>query len=242
MHRFLAEKIEGGIALLPPEEARHALKVLRLKPGDAVAVSDGQGASWTGRIERLDAQQATIRLAGELEGGESPVAITLYQGLPKADKLELIAQKATELGVHRLGPVVMARSVARADAREAERKAERLRRIALEACKQCGRSRVPEIAPAIGFAEALNDMARRDLMLMPWEEARGARMADAFARRPDARDLGLLIGPEGGIERTEAERVLGFGGMAITLGPRILRCETAAIACAALLQQLWGDI
>ncbi|MEA4898742.1 16S rRNA (uracil(1498)-N(3))-methyltransferase [Bacillota bacterium Meth-B3] len=242
MHRFLLTKIEGDIALLPPEEARHALKVLRLSVGDEVAVSDGRGLSWIGRVEWLDAREARVRLAGELASGESPATITLYKGLPKADKLELIVQKAVELGVHRLVPVVMARSVSRPDAREAERKAERLRRIALEACKQCGRARVPEIAPAIGFAEALGDMARRELMLMPWEEARGARMRDAFAERPDARDLGLLIGPEGGIERAEAERVLAAGGIAITLGPRILRCETAAIACVALLQQLWGDI
>ncbi len=242
MRRFIAEKIEDGRALLSAQEARHALRVLRLAPGDSVQVTGGGGQLFAGAIEQLDDEGASVLISGALEANESPVSITLYQGLPKAEKLELVAQKAVELGASRLVPVRMERSVVKLDRCDAQKKRERLSRIALEAIKQTGRARLMAVEAAMDFSAALQDMAAQELMLMPWEEARGYGMKDAHRDRPGALGIGILIGPEGGISAREAEMVIGRGGLAVTLGPRILRAETAAIASLCACQLLWGDL
>lgn len=242
MHSFLIDEVPQGEILLPPEQAHHALRVLRLGPGDKVHLSDGKGRLWEGKVLSCQDGQVRCLVEEELPGRESPVSITLYQGLPKSDKLELIAQKITELGVNRLVPVAMSRSVAKWEGKEIAKKQERLTRIAQEALKQCGRSRALEVAPLMSWNQALSDMKERQLMLMPWEETRDGRMAEVYNERADARDIGLLIGPEGGISEKEALQAQEQGAIPITLGPRILRCETAAICSCAMAQQLWGDL
>lgn len=242
MHSFLLKEAPGAVAVLPPEQARHALKVLRVRPGERVCLTDGRGGRWAASVLLAGEDGVSCQVEGPLPGGESPARITLYQGLPKADKLELIAQKAAELGVNCLYPLAMARSVARWEAREAERKRERLARIAQEALKQCGRSRVMEIGPLLSWRQAVEHMAAHSLMLMPWEQAREVRLSQLCYQHPQARDIGILIGPEGGISAQEADAAMAAGALAVTLGPRILRCETAAICTCALAQQLWGDI
>ena len=242
MHSFLLEERPGAVAVLPPGQAHHALKVLRVRPGERVCLTDGRGGRWAGSVLLAEEGRVTCRVDGPLPDGESPISITLYQGLPKADKLELIAQKAAELGVSALYPVAMARSVARWEAKEAQRKRERLIRIAQEALKQCGRAREMQVGPLLTWGQALEHMAAHCLMLMPWEEARHGRLSQVCAQRPQAGDIGIIIGPEGGISAREAGEAVAAGALAVTLGPRILRCETAAICTCALAQQLWGDI
>ena len=154
------------------EEAQHAGKVLRLKTGDEVECFDGRGHAWLCSL-RFDGARATVCAREPLASNESPIRLTLYQGLPKLDKLDLIVQKATELGAWRIVPVGMARSVARVDGRDAERKRERWQRIAVEAAKQCGRALVPEVALPVRFDKVTADMAARELMLMPYETASG---------------------------------------------------------------------
>ena len=170
------------------------------------------------------------------------MSLTLYMGYPKAEKLELIVQKLTELGANCIVPVIMARSVARPDAKDGAKKRERLERIALEAAKQCGRGRVPEIAAPVSWKQALADMAERKLMLVPWEEARGTALGTVHEARPNETDVGLLIGPEGGISAEEIADAAHAGAVPVTLGPRILRAETAAIASSAVVMALWGDV
>ena len=246
MHRFIVRRAGGyapGEAVeLPREEAQHAVRVLRLRPGDAVELIDGDGRAYEAEMTRAERDGAALLVKAGLPGREAPVSLTLYMGLPKAEKLELIAQKLTELGGARLVPVVMARSVARPDQRDADKRRERLERIALEATKQCGRGRVPEMAAPVGWKEALALMAAHQLTLMPWEEARGLRLSDVRAERPDAKDIAVLIGPEGGIAPEEAREAEALGARLVTLGPRILRAETAAIVSVGSVMTLWGDL
>ena len=244
MHTFLIEApcLPGQPAALPPGEAHHALRVLRVKPGEAVCLTDGRGGRWSGKVCSAGDGQVVCQVDAPLPQAESPARITLYQGLPKADKLELIAQKAAELGVAALYPVAMTRSVTRWNQKEAEKKRERLERIAQEAMKQCGRSRLMQVGPLLSWAQALAAMAAHPLMIMPWEEAAEGRMAQLGVRFPEARDIGILIGPEGGIAQEEAGAAAAAGARIITLGPRILRCETAAICACTLAQSLWGDV
>ena len=242
MHSFFIESPVNGLAALPAEEAKHALKVLRLKPGDEVCAMDGAGSRWRAEIAEIGAGGAKLRLIGPLASNEAPVRITVYQGVPKADKLDFIVQKLTELGAAALVPVKMERCVAKPDAKDGAKRRERLERIAREAAKQCGRALPPRISEPLSWREALSDMAGRGLVLVPWEEARGARMKDAFAETPRAADIGIVIGPEGGMSPDEVDAMRAVGGRVITLGPRILRTETAAVAVAALAMQLWGDV
>ena len=246
MHRFIVKRAGGfspdETVELPREEAQHAVKVLRLRAGDAVELIDGEGRAYAAEMTRAERDGAALVVKGALPGREAPIAVTLYMGLPKAEKLELIAQKLTELGGVRLAPVVMARSVARPDKKDADKRRERLERIALEATKQCGRGRVPEMAAPLAWKDALGQMAAHELTLVPWEEARGLRLSDVRAQNPDAKDIALLIGPEGGITPEEAREAEALGARLVTLGPRILRAETAAIASVAAVMTLWGDL
>ena len=242
MHSFYIDSPIDGAAMLPPEEARHALKVLRLRPGDAVCAMDGAGRRWRGKIGGIDGGSVRVNLLERLPDNEAPVRLTVYEGLPKADKLDFIAQKLTELGAAALAPVRMARCVVKLDDRDGQKRRERLEKIAREAAKQCGRGTPLRVLQPLDWRRALEAMAAHDLLLIPWEEARGARMKDAFAALPDARDIGIVIGPEGGITADEVAAMTAVGGRTITLGPRILRTETAAVVSAALAMQLWGDL
>lgn len=242
MHSFYIETPSNGAAMLPPEEAKHAMKVLRLEPGDAICAMDGAGKRWRGEIGEAEGSRVSVNLLEPLPGNEAPVRVTVYDGLPKADKLDFVAQKLTELGAATLVPVRMARCVVRLDGRDGERRRERLEKIAREAAKQCGRGAPLRVEAPVDWRAALRAMEGHDLLLVPWEEARGRRTSDVFAAKPDARDIGVVIGPEGGITPEEVEAMAAVGGQTVTLGPRILRTETAAVVAAALVMQLWGDV
>ena len=242
MHSFYIEKPVDDLAALPPEEAKHALKVLRLRPGDAICGMDGAGSRWRGEIAETSGNSVTVRLLEALPDNESPARITVYEGIPKADKLDFIAQKLTELGAAALVPVRMERCVVKLDERDGAKRRERLSKIAREAAKQCGRGLPLAVSTPMNWREALGAMARHDLLLVPWEEAAGTRMKDVLQAAPDARDIGIVIGPEGGIAPEEVAAMVEAGGKTVTLGPRILRTETAAVTAAALAMQLWGDV
>ena len=236
MHCFYIETLEGDLAALPPEEAKHAAKVLRLKPGDEVCAMDGRGQRWSA-VMMEDVK--SLRLLELLPDNEPPLRLTVYQGIPKADKLDFIAQKLTELGASALIPVAMDRSVVRFTERDGARRLERPSRIAAEAAKQCRRARPLEVHAPLSLKDAIPQMRAHDLLLIPWEDARGRGVKDLRDEYPDARDIGVVIGPEGGISSQEIELI---AGETVTLGPRILRTETAALAAAALVMGLWGDL
>ena len=242
MHCFYIEPPRDGVAALPREEARHAARVLRLKRGDAVCAMDGAQGRWEAVVESVSGETVTVRLGAPMPANEPPVRLTVYQGLPKAEKLDFVAQKLTELGAFALSPVKMERCVVRLDERDGQKRRERLERIAAEAAKQCRRAAAPRIDAPLTWAQALERLRGHELALAPWEEASARRMKDAFAEVPDARDIALVIGPEGGMSEAEVAALEAVGVRAVTLGPRILRTETAAVVAAALAMQLWGDL
>ena len=238
MHRFIVEDAAEELLFLDEDESKHAKNVLRVRKGENVEILDGMGRKYLAEVEDVSGKRVGVRKLEELPGNESPVRITLYQGLPKMDKLDFVVHKATELGAARIVPVEMERSVARISA-DAAKKQDRLVKIAREAAKQCGRACVPEVMQPISWKKALEDIRARELMLIPWEEASGKRLADVKAAYPDARDIGILVGPEGGIAPEEIAQV---ECECVTLGPRILRTETAAVAALAIAMGLWGDV
>jgi len=219
--------------------ANHVAQVLRLDRGDPLTLFDGRGGEYAGTIEASGKDRVRVAL-GEHSPveRESKLALTLAQGIARAERMDLIVQKATELGVARIVPIVAGRSVVRTDAKQAERKQHHWRSIAIAACEQCGRNRLPVIdAP---------------LTLVAWLAARGGSDASLIlsprAAQPlrdlsaAAQSIVLLIGPEGGLSPEEEALALAGGFRAASLGPRILRTETAAIAALAALQTVAGDL
>lgn len=242
MHCFYIEPPVDGMAALPRDEAKHAARVLRLKPGDRVCAMDGAGRRWDAELVTVDGDGASVRLLEPLPDNEPPVRVTVYQGLPKAEKLDFIAQKLTELGAAALVPVKMERCVVKLDEKDGRKRRERLSRIAQEAAKQCRRACAAEIAEPVSWRQAMDRMARHDLVLVPWEEASGRRMRDAAVEYPEVEDIGIVIGSEGGMSEAEVAALRDIGALTVTLGPRILRTETAAVVSAALAMSLWGDL
>ncbi len=244
MHSFYldAPGAVGQVAALPKDEAKHAAKVLRLREGDAVCALDGAGGRFSAEVVRAQGEHVELRLTAELPPNEPPVRLTVYPGLPKSDKLEFMVQKLTELGAAACVPVVMARSVARPDARDGEKRRERLERIAREAAKQCRRARPAEVDAPLDWPRALERMAGHELLIVPWEGAGSLRMGELRAECPGAKDIAIAVGPEGGISEEEVAALRAHGARVVTLGPRILRAETAVVASAALAMALWGDL
>lgn len=242
MHRFYFDPTarEDNRVWLDEAESKHALQVLRLKAGDSFVLLDGQGGVFEAHMEGTDGRRMVALLGARLPDNEASTRVTLYQGAPKAGKLETIVQKCTELGVYAVRPVLFSRCV-REMTRNGDKHLARLERVAREAAKQCCRGVAPEISEAMPFAKALDAMGSHECILVPWEEAREERIADVMAEG-QPRDIALVIGPEGGITKEEMERMGAVGGHAVTLGPRILRTETAGMAALAAIFSLTGDI
>ncbi|MGE5161339.1 MAG: 16S rRNA (uracil(1498)-N(3))-methyltransferase [Betaproteobacteria bacterium] len=226
----------GAIAELPASVAHHASHVLRLRDGDPVVLFNGRGGEFAGR---LAARGTQVQLAGHAAvEREAPVAVTLVQAWIATDKLDWVIEKATELGVARLVMAPTRRSVVRLEAARVARRVERLREIAVAACCQCGRNRVPSIAAFGDLASALAD---------------GGAGATGFALQPDAPrslvdvaaatpgPIAIAVGPEGGFDEDEFALVRRAGFQLTRLGPRVLRTETAGLAALAALQGTIGD-
>ena len=244
MHRFYAAEetaSAGAQVTLPAEDARHAAQVLRLRAGDEAEIFAG-GARYLARAEEISAQRAAFTLLERLPDTEPGLWVTLFQGLPKGDKLETVIQKSVELGVKEIVPVAFSRCVARLDARDAARKLERWRKIAREACKQSGRAFFPEVGTPVTVRELCGKLGGFDAAAVPWEEARGRGLTAFHAAHPAARRLAVVIGPEGGIDPGEIDALRAAGCEPVTLGPRILRTETAPIAALAALMTLYGEM
>lgn len=237
MHRFFALPLENALAYLPKDEEAHALKVLRMKEGDACQ------ALMDGRIFEAEIKETYPRvllsLKKELPSAEPSLRVTLYQGIPKGEKMDYIVQKCTEAGVFRIVPVSFSRCVSKWEGKDAEKKRMRYQRIALEAAKQSGRALAPEIALPITVKQLGEEMKKYDLSLIPWEEQRGNGIRCAFHGE---KNVCVVIGPEGGIDGEEAERLVEAGGKTVTLGPRIFRTETAGLASLVALLTLSGDM
>ena len=237
MHRFFAEPAGDGLALLSPEEANHALRVLRLNVGDACqALMNGQ--VFDACLEETD-PQVLLRLGTPQPSPEPSVRVTLYQGIPKGDKMDYIVQKCTEAGIYRIVPVAFSRCVAKWDSRDAAKKQTRFQRIAAEAAKQSGRAWAPPVALPLSMAGLCRALQDHELALVPWEEQRGQGIRSQWTVQ---KDVALVIGPEGGISPDEIALLRGAGAIPVTLGKRIFRTETAGLAALISLLTLTGDM
>lgn len=228
----------GSTLTLPAAAAEHVIRVLRLAPGSALTLFDGRGGEYQAELIEADRRTARVRVQGhDAVERESPADITLLQSLARGEKMDWVVQKATELGVTRIVPLYARRSVVQLEQERSRRRLEHWQAVAIGACEQCGRNRVPEIAaPAAIAAACAAATARTRLVLAPGAATPLAEAAGG------ARDLALLVGPEGGFEPGELELAGREGFVAVSFGRRILRTETAAIAALTALQVLVGDL
>ncbi len=228
----------GMRVTLQGSAAGHLTRVLRLRVGEALTVFNGAGGEYAASIEHAHAGRVAVAIA-ELRAieRESPLTLTLAQGVSRGERMDLVVQKATELGASGLAPVLAERSVVRLTAQQAERRLNHWRAIAIAACEQSGRNRLPAIASPVPLKDFLrtSDGSMR-LLLSP---AATATLAD-LPRLVSA--ITVLIGPEGGLAEAEQEAAVAAGFKPVRLGPRVLRTETAAITALALLQREFGDL
>lgn len=223
---------------LPNAPAHHAVRVLRLSVGDAVTLFNGQGGETHGVIERLDRTRVTVALQTQQAiERESSLAVTLIQALASTDKMDLVIQKAVELGVARIVPVVTERSVVRLNGERARKRLEHWHGVVIAACEQCGRNRLPEVAALAGLRQGLEDAASAAVR---WELSPGATRPLRDFPKPRG-EIALLVGAEGGLTPVEQAVVSAAGFVPVRLGPRVLRTETAGLAALAAIQALWGD-
>ena len=239
MARFFVakEQKKDGEILITGNDFRHLHAVLRMKEGDPVTVTvDGTGV-YACRIASFEADQAVLTVLSEVEESHEPdTAVTLFQGLPKGDKLEQVIEKSVELGVREVVPVLMKRSVVRPDPKKEEARTVRRQKIAESAAKQSLRDLIPEVRPVMGFEEALRYAKELDVLLLPYEAADNMEETLQTIRAiPRGARVGIFIGPEGGFEPEEVEKAVAAGAKVISLGKRILRTETAGPALIAVL-------
>lgn len=227
--------------LLPDGAARHLVRVLRLGAGDALRLFNGRGGEFDAAIETVRRDAVTVQVgAHHAVERESPLAVTLLQGIARGEKMDLILQKATELGVTAIEPLLMARSTVRLDARGAVARQQHWQAVVVSACEQCERNTVPVVSAPQSLLQALSGpLPGLNLMLTPEESA---MTLPVLLDQASAAAVRLLVGPEGGFDPAEMAAATQSGFRPCRLGPRILRTETAGLAALAALQSLAGDL
>jgi len=222
---------------LPDEVFRHAVQVLRMKPGALLNLFDGQGLEYQAQLEQVDKRQATVSLQQQIHtDNESPLDILLMQGISRGERMDYAIQKAVELGVKRIMPVVTERCNVQLSGDRAEKRINHWQGVIISACEQSGRSYLPELLPITSIDSALENVNDACKLVLDPEAIK------SFSSVKKAQQIALLIGPEGGLSEIEVQRANDAGFSGITLGPRILRTETASAAALAMVQAGWGDI
>ena len=222
------EQIAENSISIVGDDARHIARSLRMAVGDGITVSDGKATDYLCRLTKIRDEECECEIVEASPSQcESPIAITLCMAYPKGDKLETIIQKAVELGATRILPFESSRCIKRPKAEKLDKQLQRLSRIAEEAAKQCGRSRIPEVLPPTSFAEMLKIAKESELALLCYENETGYSIKDAFKDNGSAKSISVIVGSEGGFSPEEAKSATDAGCVSISLGKRILRCETA---------------
>ena len=240
MYRFFVEPSQIGEKEIRicGSDVNHIKNVLRMKQGEEILISGGENLEYTCYIQEMQEEEVTAHIMYVQEAGyELPSRIFLFQGLPKGDKMELIIQKAVELGVHQIIPVASRRSVVKLDKKKEEKKIVRWQAIAESAAKQSKRMYVPQVAGVMSFGEAVQYAGKLDVVLMPYELAKGMKETKEIIRGiQKGQSVGIFIGPEGGFEEEEVRQAVSLAGARpITLGKRILRTETAGLTVLSIL-------
>jgi len=245
MHRFFVDSsaINDNTIIISGTDAHHISKVLRIREDDEIIVCDQCGTDYVCSVAEIDSEKVVARIFRKSASiSEPPVNITLYQGVPKGDKLETVIQKCVELGAIKVVPVSMKRCVAIIKDKDKAKKHERMQRIAFEAAKQCGRSVIPEVSEVMSFENAINEASGKcDLKLLPYEGEKNNSIKTVLKNNQDAKNICIFIGPEGGFDDSEIKYALNHGFSIVTLGPRILRTETAPLAAISAVLYELGD-
>ena len=242
MVRFFAqpEELAGDSVILTGENAQHA-KVLRLKSGEEVLVCDGDGQECLCRVAEFDGKELALTICDRRESvTEAAVRVSVYMAFPKADKLEHVIQKATELGSYEIVAFPSGRCVSRPDEKSLKKKLERWQKIAASAAEQSGRGRIPQVVVLDSFAQALSRAAQADKALMFYENEQAVTLKMALTGG-GYKTVSLLTGPEGGLEEKEVEQARSAGLQVCTLGKRILRCETAPLCALSAVMYDAGE-
>jgi 16S rRNA (uracil1498-N3)-methyltransferase len=237
------ESLRDDAVTITGPEAHHIGRVLRLGPGDIITLLDGCGNFYDSRIEEIRDDRVECRVLWRgRAGGEPPLRVVLVQGIAKGERMDFVIQKGTELGAAAFLPVQCGRSVVRLDAQKRVARRERWQRIAREAAKQCGRALAPEVMEPVHWPAALDLIPPGALVLVPWEEESGRSLKAELQARVKPDEVYIIIGPEGGLEKREVDEARRRGAVPVTLGPRILRTETAGLAAITMVLYQWGDL
>lgn len=246
MIKFFVEPeavIGANIYIEKAEDIRHLTKVLRAKKGDAVCISDGAGWEYETEIAEIGEGSVVLKISDKQKAAREPgTRVTLYQGIPKAAKMETIIQKNVEMGVDTIVPVFMERTVV-VDKGQFGKKLSRWQKISDEAVKQCKRSVIPQVREPIGFADMVKELCEggSDLVICPYENEENRTMKDCLREFASSEEklsqprIAVIIGPEGGFSDKETEKLCGIGTELVTLGKTILRTETAGLAAIAMI-------
>ena len=242
MTRFFVteEEMAGNQILLAGENASHA-RVLRLKAGEEVLVCDGQGRECLCVVEAMDSREVKLSVQERRASlTEAAVQVSVYMAFPKADKLEHVIQKATELGAYEIVAFPSSRCVSRPDEKSLKKKLERWQKIAASAAEQSGRGRIPQVVTLPSFEAAMERAAKAELPMMLYENEHATTLKMALEEKP-FRSVSLVSGPEGGLEEKEVEQAAAAGLHICTLGRRILRCETAPLCALSAVMYAAGE-
>ena len=240
MPRFFTNKIDKNNITLTGSDAVHVGRSLRMKPGEPLTVCCG-GIDYNCEISEITSDTVYLSLKEKVVCAAEPnIEVTLFQAVPKMDKLEYIIQKSVELGVSRIVPMLTRRCVSRPDERDFAKKLARLNKIAAEAAKQSGRGIIPQVTPIVSYKKALEMMKELDRNVLLYEEEGGVSFGEVDLT--GAKTVGLVIGSEGGFDREEAEACTAVGAAQVWLGKRILRCETAPITALSILMFLTNNM
>ncbi|MPW27093.1 16S rRNA (uracil(1498)-N(3))-methyltransferase [Alkalibaculum sp. M08DMB] len=237
MHKFFIDpsQKDGVIIHISGEDYLHMTKSLRMKIGEKVEVSDCKGMEYITKITKIDKDNILLEIIEERENDtETFIEISLYQGIPKGSKMDLIIQKSVELGVKNIIPVNTHRTIVEIDKKE-NKKIQRWQKISEEAAKQSKRGVIPQIMPLMKIKDIKNELIKNDLNLIAYEGEVDISLKQALLSNDKAKRIGIVIGPEGGLEEEEVEYLKSLGAIPISLGTRILRTETAGISIIAML-------
>lgn len=246
MSRFFVnnENILSNSIIITGEDVVHIKKVLRLKIGDNIIVSDGMGTDYHVEIQKMDSDTVDTKIISSYKNiSEPPINITLFQALPKSDKMDYIIQKGVELGVKTIVPVITERTIVKISNNKGyEKKNQRWNRISMEAAKQCNRGVIPQVENPMTFKEAINTLPDNGLKILPYEKEKSQGIKSVLKKKSYNKDIFIFIGPEGGFSDKEIELAFKSGLNIISLGPRILRTETAGIVVLSILMYELGDV
>ncbi len=249
MDRFFVDKkninLENNTCIIEGEDVKHISKVLRCRTGEELEVCDNNNNEYICEITNIDKNQVELNILEKVDiQRESDLKIKVYQGLPKGPKMEMILQKLTEVGVDEIILVQTKRTVVKVDDKKEDKKIERWERIIYEAAKQSKRGKIPTLRGVLTFKEALADMKENDFNIAPYENEKTKSIKQAI-KGVNINNIGIFVGPEGGFEETEIEAIEDIGGQSVSLGPRILRTETASLVASSIvlyeLSDLGGD-